>query len=47
MQLSADMRPDASLHTLKVAEGKISPRVHLLNLSNEEVRRCSLDKIIK
>ena len=23
MQLSAGMRPDASLHTLKVAEGKI------------------------
>ena len=47
MQLSAGMRPDASLHTLKVAEGKISPRVHFLNLWNEEVRRCSLDKIIK
>lgn len=47
MQLSADMRPDASLHTLKVAKGKISPRVHLLNLSNEEVRRCSLNKIIR
>lgn len=47
MQLSADMRPDAGLHTFKVAEGKISPRVHLLNLSNEEVRRCSLNKIIK
>ena len=27
MQLSADMRPDASLHTLKVDEGKISQRV--------------------
>ena len=47
MQLSAGMRLNASLHTLKVAEGKISPRVHLLNLSNEEVRRCSLNKIIK
>lgn len=32
MQLSADMRPDAGLHTLKVAEGKNSPRVHFLNL---------------
>ena len=32
MQLSADMRPDAGFHTFKVAEGKISPRVHFLNL---------------
>lgn len=47
MQLSADMRPDAGFHTFKVAKGKISPRVHLLNLSNEEVRRCSFNKIIR
>ena len=32
MQLSAGMRPDASLHTLKVAEGKITPSI-ILSLS--------------
>ena len=32
MQLSADMRPDAGLHTFKVADGKISKRVLFLNL---------------
>ena len=32
MKLSADMRPDSGLHTFKVAEGKISPSVHFLNL---------------